>query len=109
MSLPDALSEADVEKIQRLVATVDKLPAPPPTMDVVLTGSGTDRIGLIKAIRDVSSWKTGLGLGLREAKDIVEGPIPAVVCANVTHEDAQKMQKVLGAAGGTITLRRSAS
>lgn len=68
------------------------------TFDVELTAAGESKIGAIKAV------KTALGLGLKEAKDMVEGA-PIVVKAGATKEDAEELKKALEEAGATVTLK----
>lgn len=65
---------------------------------VELTAAGANKIGSIKAVREVTD------LGLKEAKDLVEGA-PKVVKENVPKEEAEKMKATLEAAGATVTLK----
>ena len=65
---------------------------------VVLASSGDKKINVIKEIRTIT------GLGLKEAKDLVEGA-PKVVKEGVTKEDAAKMKKVLEEAGAKVELK----
>lgn len=65
---------------------------------VELTSAGSNKIGVIKAVREVTE------IGLKEAKDLVEGA-PAVVKEGVKKEDAEKMKEKLQAAGATVTLK----
>lgn len=74
-------------------------PAEEKTMfDVELTAAGDNKIGAIKAVREVTQ------LGLKEAKDLVESA-PAKVAEGVKKEDAEEMKKKLEAAGATVTLK----
>ena len=66
--------------------------------DVELTSAGESKIGAIKAV------KTALGLGLKEAKDMVEGA-PVVVKAGASKEEAEELKKALEEAGATVTLK----
>lgn len=66
---------------------------------VELTSSGDNKIGVIKALRTIVSE-----LGLKEAKDLVDGA-PKVVKEAVKKEEAEKMKKVLEEAGGKVTLK----
>ncbi len=66
--------------------------------DVVLTAFGDKKVGVIKAVRGVT------GLGLKEAKDLVEGA-PAVVKEGVSKAEAEDIKKQLEEAGGTIELK----
>ena len=66
--------------------------------DVILTAIGENKVGVIKAVRAVTS------LGLKEAKDLVESA-PATVKEAATKEDAEKMKKELEAAGAKVELK----
>ena len=66
--------------------------------DVVLEGFGDNKIGVIKAIRDIT------GLGLKEAKDMVEGA-PATVQEGVAKDAAEEMKAKIEEAGGACTLK----
>ncbi len=65
---------------------------------VELTESGAQKIQVIKEVRTIT------GLGLKEAKDLVEGA-PKVVKEGVNKEDAEKMKKALEAAGAKVTIK----
>lgn len=65
---------------------------------VVLAASGDKKINVIKEIRTIT------GLGLKEAKDLVEGA-PKVVKEGVSKDDAAKMKKVLEEAGAKVELK----
>ena len=66
--------------------------------DVILTASGDNKVGVIKAVRAVTT------LGLKEAKDLVEGA-PQTVKEGVPKADAEKMKKELEAAGAKVELK----
>ena len=66
--------------------------------DVVLEGFGDKKIGVIKVVRAATA------LGLKEAKDLVEG-VPAKVKEGISKEDAEKMKKELEEAGGTVVIK----
>lgn len=66
--------------------------------DVVLTGAGAQKIQVIKEVRGLTS------LGLKEAKDLVDGA-PANVLEGVDKETADKAKEVLEAAGATVELK----
>lgn len=66
--------------------------------DVVLTGFGDKKLGVIKVIREIT------GLGLKEAKDLVEG-CPKNVKEGVSKEDAEKLKEQLVAAGATVEIK----
>lgn len=66
---------------------------------VVLKDAGAQKIQVIKAVREVVE-----GLGLKEAKDLVDGA-PATVKEGLTKEDAQKMKEKLEAAGAGVEIK----
>ncbi len=66
--------------------------------DVVLTGAGAQKIQVIKEVRSLTS------LGLKEAKDLVDGA-PANVLEAVDKETADKAKGVLEAAGASVELK----
>ena len=66
--------------------------------NVVLASAGSNKVGAIKAVRAIT------GLGLKEAKDMVESA-PAVVKEAVSKEDAEKFKKELEEAGATVELK----
>ena len=65
---------------------------------VVLTEIGEKKINVIKAVREVTS------LGLKEAKDLVEGA-PQTVKENVSKDEADKIKKVFEDAGAKVTIK----
>ncbi len=66
--------------------------------NVVLTGFGENKISVIKVVRAVT------GLGLKEAKDLVEG-VPKSLKEGVSKEDAEKLKAEVVAAGGTCDIK----
>ena len=66
--------------------------------DVVLEGFGDKKIGVIKVVRTATS------LGLKEAKDLVEG-VPSKVKEGISKEDAEKLKKELEEAGATVSIK----
>ncbi len=66
--------------------------------DVILTGYGDKKIQVIKVVRELT------GLGLKEAKDLVEG-VPKPVKEGVTKEEAAAMKKKLEEGGGTVEIK----
>ena len=68
------------------------------SFQVVLTSGGDKKIQVIKEIRTVTN------LGLKEAKDLVEGA-PKVVKDGVSKEEAAKIKQVLEAAGGKVEIK----
>lgn len=65
---------------------------------VTLTGFGDKKVQVIKAIRSIT------GLGLKEAKDLVEG-VPSVVKEGVSKDEADKIKKELEESGGTAEIK----
>ena len=66
--------------------------------DVVLAGFGDKKVGVIKAVRGIT------GLGLKEAKDMVEGA-PTTVKEAVSKAEAEDLKKQLEEAGATVELK----
>ena len=66
--------------------------------DVILTGFGDKKLGVIKVIREIT------GLGLKEAKDMVEG-CPKNVKEGISKEDAEKIKAQLVEAGATVEIK----
>ena len=66
--------------------------------DVVLTAVGAQKINVIKEVRTIT------GLGLKEAKDLVEGA-PKTVKEGVNKDEADKLKKQLEGAGATVELK----
>jgi len=68
------------------------------SFDAVLTGFGDAKINVIKVVRTIT------GLGLKEAKELVEGA-PKPLKEGVTKEEAEKIKKDIEEAGGTCELK----
>ena len=66
--------------------------------DVILTGFGDKKLGVIKVIREIT------GLGLKEAKDMVEG-CPKAVKEGVSKDEAEKIKAQLVEAGATVDIK----
>ncbi len=66
--------------------------------DVILTAFGDNKIGVIKVVRAAT------GLGLKEAKDLVEGA-PKPLKAGIAKEDADKLKAEVEAAGGKCDIK----
>jgi len=66
--------------------------------DVILTGFGDAKINVIKVVRGAT------GLGLKEAKDLVEG-VPKPLKTAVSEEDAKKLKAEIEQAGGTCEIK----
>lgn len=68
------------------------------TFDVVLTGAGANKINVIKVVRELT------GLGLKEAKELVDGA-PKTVKEGASKDEAEKMKKQLADAGASVELK----
>lgn len=68
------------------------------SFNVELTDAGSNKIGVIKVIREVTQ------LGLKEAKDMADG-VPAMVKEGASKEEAEEIKKKLEEAGGTVGLK----
>jgi large subunit ribosomal protein L7/L12 len=66
--------------------------------DVVMTGFGENKVNVIKVIRAIT------GLGLKEAKDLVEG-VPSTVKEAVSKQEAEDIKKQLVEAGATVEVK----
>jgi large subunit ribosomal protein L7/L12 len=80
---PAAAAEPEEEKTQ---------------FDVILTSFGANKINVIKAVRELTS------LGLKEAKELVEG-VPKPVKEAISKDEAAAAQKTLEAAGATVEVK----
>jgi large subunit ribosomal protein L7/L12 len=66
--------------------------------NVVMSSFGENKVAVIKAVRGIT------GLGLKEAKDMVEG-VPATVKEGATKDEAEEIKKTLTEAGATVELK----
>ena len=66
--------------------------------DVVMTSFGAKKLDVIKVVREIT------GLGLKEAKDMVEG-VPSKIKEGASKEDAEALKEKLTAAGATVELK----
>ena len=66
--------------------------------DVILASAGDSKLGVIKAVREIT------GLGLKEAKDLVEGA-PQPIKTGVDKAQAEEIKAALTAAGATVELK----
>ncbi|MEZ5346860.1 MAG: 50S ribosomal protein L7/L12 [Pyrinomonadaceae bacterium] len=69
------------------------------SFDVELTSAGASKINVIKAVREVVS-----GLGLKEAKELVDGA-PKIIKEGASAEEAEEIKKKLTDAGATVELK----
>jgi large subunit ribosomal protein L7/L12 len=68
------------------------------TFDVELTDGGAQKIAVIKAVKEA------LALGLKEAKDLVDG-VPSMLKTGMKKEEADELKKKIEEAGGKVTLK----
>lgn len=68
------------------------------SFDVELTSAGDKKVGVIKVVREIT------GLGLKEAKELVDGA-PTVVKEGLSESEANEIKEKLEAAGASITLK----
>ena len=68
------------------------------SFDVVLKSAGAAKLGVVKAVKEAC------GLGLKEAKDIVDG-VPATVKEGLSKADAEALKATLEAAGASVELK----
>ena len=73
-------------------------PAEQTEFTVVLTNSGAQKIGVIKVVREITS------LGLKEAKDLVDG-VPKDIKAGIPKDEAEAIKKKITEAGGTVEIK----
>ena len=66
--------------------------------DVILASFGSNKLGVIKAVREIT------GLGLKDAKDLVEGA-PKTVKEGVSKDEAEKIKAALTEAGATVEIK----
>ena len=93
------VSAAPVAMAGGAVAAAAAAPAEEQTeFDVILTGAGASKIQVIKVVREITS------LGLKEAKDLVEGA-PKPIREGATKEQAAEIKKKLEEAGATVEVK----
>ena len=68
------------------------------SFDVVLKGFGANKLAVVKAVKEAC------GLGLKEAKDLVDGA-PATVKEGLSKEEAENLKKTIEAAGAEVELK----
>jgi large subunit ribosomal protein L7/L12 len=79
-------------------AAAAEAPAEKTEFTVVLANAGSNKIQVIKAIREITN------LGLKEAKDLVDGA-PKEIKAGVSKDDAENIKKKIAEAGGTVEVK----
>src|SRR6516162_5699100 len=88
-----AMSVLELVELKKKIEDEEKT-----SFDVVLNNAGAGKIGVIKVVRAVT------GLGLKEAKDLVDGA-PAAVKEGATKEEADSIKAQLEEAGATVELK----
>ncbi len=73
-------------------------PAEQTEFTVMLTGAGANKIGVIKVVRELTN------LGLKEAKDLVDG-VPKELKVGVGKDEAETIKKKIAEAGGTVEVK----
>lgn len=73
--------------------------AAPTEVNVMLTSAGGNKVAVIKVVKELT------GLGLMEAKKLVDGDLPVAIKENVKVEDAEDMKKQLMDAGASVDLK----
>lgn len=68
------------------------------TFDVILTDAGASKLGVVKVVKDLT------GLGLKEAKDLVDGA-PKPVKEGISKEEAESIKKALEEAGAKVEIK----
>jgi len=68
------------------------------SFDVILTNGGASKLNVVKVVKDLT------GLGLKEAKDLVDGA-PKAIKEGVSKEEAAKMKEVIEKAGAKVTVK----
>lgn len=81
-----------------VAAAADAAPAGPVEVTVTLTNDGGAKIPVIKVVREIT------GLGLKEAKELVDGA-PSIVKEGVSKEEAESLKAQLEEAGASVTLK----
>lgn len=93
------VSAASAVAVAAPAASAAAAPAEEKTeFNVVMTSFGANKVGVIKAVRELTS------LGLKEAKDLVEGA-PSVVKEGVSKDDAANIKKKLEEAGASVEIK----
>ena len=79
-------------------AAAHEAAAGPSEVDVILTNAGAKKIGVIKVVREIT------GLGLKEAKELVDGT-PAKIKEKVSPEEAEELKAKLEEAGAVVEVK----
>jgi large subunit ribosomal protein L7/L12 len=73
--------------------------AAPTEVNVMLTNAGGNKVQVIKIVKEIT------GLGLMDAKKLVDGTLPVAIKENVKTEEAEEMKKSLMDAGASVDLK----
>jgi large subunit ribosomal protein L7/L12 len=95
---PAATAVAAVGPLPGAGAAAAEAPPPKTEFDVVLEAFGANKINVIKVVRAAT------GLGLKEAKDLVEAA-PKEIKTGISKEDAEKLKKELEDSGATVKIK----
>src|SRR5437763_255917 len=95
---PAATAVAAVGPMPGAGAAAAEAPPPKTEFDVVLEAFGANKINVIKVVRAAT------GLGLKEAKDLVEAA-PKEIKTGISKEDAEKLKKELEDSGATVKIK----
>ena len=90
--------EYGIEPAAAAVAVAAAPAAEKSTYDVVLTSAGQAKVGVIKVVKEIT------GLGLKEAKDLVDGA-PKAIKEGVSKEEAESIKSQLEDAGAEVELK----
>ena len=98
-----SLKEASISDLNDLVKAIEEefdvsAAAPKDSFTVELTEPGSAKVKVIKAVKDIT------GLGLKDAKDLVDGA-PSAIKEDVKEDEANDIKEKLEAAGATVTLK----
>ena len=97
--LVNAIAELTVLELSELVKAIEEKFGVKAAAPAVLTAvDAAKKIAVIKVVREIT------GLGLKEAKDLVEGA-PKAVKENVAKAEAEELKKKITEAGGTVELK----
>ena len=97
MDLVELISEME-EKFGVTAAAPEAVAAAPAAGDSAVAAAGDNKIAVIKAVRSIT------GLGLKDAKDLVEGA-PKPLKDSVSKDEAEEMKKQLEEAGASVELK----
>ena len=94
----EAIKELSVLELNDLVKACEEEFGVSAAAGVVVAGAGDSKVKVIKAVREIT------GLGLKEAKDLVDGA-PKVIKEGVTKAEAEELKAKLEEQGATVTLK----